>query len=367
MMEEFRTAYRNRNQILQQKSAQGKKIAGWICTYIPEEILYAAGMLPIRVVGSGGDTSTADAYLYSNICSFARGCLEEGMSGRYDFLEAYVAVNTCDNIRRLYDVWSAYGKTPFKHILALPHKVTDASAALFQAEVECFKDRLEQHTGQKITDENIREAISLYNRTRELLCRLYELRKSENPPISGTEVLEIVLASMQMDKVEYNQKLEQLLKDLSGRKKDASDKIRLLLVGSELDSAEYLQAIEDQGGIVVADDLCNGTRYFSDPVEMNGDPLKALARRYLSKAPCARMQPADERNQRVKKMVQDYNVRGIIYETIMFCDIYGENYPLLREELKDQDVPILSLSREAAFSGAGQLKTRVQAFFESIG
>lgn len=366
MIDEFRNAFRNRYETLRQEAAQGKKVAGWVCTYVPEELLYAAGMIPVRVVGGGGDTPAADAHLYSNACSFARGCLEEGLSDRYDFLEAYVSVNTCDNIRRLYDVWSRYLKTPFKHILALPHKTTDASTAFFRKELERFKDHLEQHTDRKITEDDLRKAIATFNRTRELLRQLYDLRKSDAPPISGTEVLEVVLAAMQMDKAMYNQKLEQLLKDLSGRKGDASGKIRLLLVGSELDSSEYLRVIEDQGGVVVADDLCNGTRYFLDPVNADGDPLGALTRRYLSKAPCARMRPAAERRQRIKQMARDYKVRGIIYETIKFCDIYGEDYPAFREEMKDLEVPILSLSREAAFSGVGQLKTRVQAFFESI-
>lgn len=366
MIEEFRNTFRNRHQALRQEADQGRKVAGWVCTYVPEEILYAAGMLPVRVVGGGGDTSAADAHLYSNVCSFARGCLEEGLSERYDFLEAYVTVNTCDNIRRLYDVWSHYLKTPMTHILALPHKVTETSMTFFRQELERFKDHLEQHTGRKITDDDLQGAIATYNRTRQLLRQLYALRKSDAPPISGTEILEVVLAAMQMDKATYNQKLEQLLEELSGRQGDASGKIRLLVVGSELDSADYLQTIEEQGGIVVADDLCNGTRYFMDLVEPNGDPLETLARRYLTKGPCARMRPATERFQRIRQMIQEYNVQGIIYEVIKFCDIYGEDYPLFRDEVKELGVPVLSLSREATFSGVGQLKTRVQAFFESI-
>lgn len=366
MIEEFRNTFRNRQQALREEAGRGKKVAGWVCTYVPEEILYAAGMLPVRVVGGVGDTSAADAHLYSNVCSFARGCLEEGLSERYNFLEAYVAVNTCDNIRRLYDVWSHYLKTPVTHILALPHKITETSTTFFRQELERLKDHLEQHTGRKITDDDLQEAITTYNRTRQLLGQLYALRTSDAPPISGTEVLEVVLAAMQMDKATYNQRLEQLLQELSGRQGDASGKIRLMVVGSELDSADYLQTIEDQGGIVVADDLCNGTRYFMDPVESSSDPLGALARRYLSKGPCARMRPTTERQNRIKQMIQEYKVQGVIYEVIKFCDIYGEDYPLFRDEMKELGVPVLALSREATFSGAGQLKTRVQAFFESI-
>lgn len=367
MFQEFRDVYSSRYRFIKEQEEQGKKVVGWVCTYVPEELIYAAGMYPVRITGWAGDTSVADGYLYSNVCSFARGCLEEGLKGSFDFLKGYVAVNSCDNIRRLYEVWDRYCKTPFTHIIKLPHKITEDSIVYFRDELLHFKERLEEFTGKQITDGSLQDAINLYNKTRILLKQLYELRKADSPPISGAETLDVVLAGLVMPKEIYNQKLEALLSHLSSRERIKGDRLRILLVGSELDNAEYIQVIEDLGGIVVTDDLCNGTRYFWDLVETNSDPVGALAKRYLRKAPCARMRPPTERLERIKKMVKDYRVGGIIYEMIKFCDLYGEDYPIFRDALSELDIPILTLTREYTFTGVGQMKTRIQAFFEALG
>jgi len=366
MLQEFKDIYTDRYRFIKEQEEQGKKVMGWVCTYVPEEMIYAAGMLPIRITGWAGDTSVADGYLYSNVCSFARGCLEEGLKGNYDFLSGYVAVNSCDNLRRLFEVWSRYCKTPFTHIIKLPHKITEDSIAYFRDELFHLKERLEEFTGKEITDGSLQTAINLYNRTRQLLRRLYELRKANSPPISGAETLDVVLAGLVMPRELYNQRLEALLNDLAGKEKKDGDKLRILLVGSELDNSEYIRVIEELGSIVVTDDLCNGTRYFWDSVEANNSPLEALAKRYLTKAPCARMRPPTERLERIKKMIKDYRVDGIVYEMIKFCDLYGEDYPIFRDALRELDVPILTLNREYTFTGIGQTKTRVQAFFETL-
>jgi bzd-type benzoyl-CoA reductase N subunit len=367
MIQEFSKIFANRYNLTRERENQGQKVVGWVCTYVPEEMISAAGMLPIRVMGASGDTSVADGYLYSNICSFARGCLEEGLKGNYDFLSGYVAVNSCDNIRRLYEVWSRYCKTSFTHIIKLPHKITPDSIAYFRSELVHFKECLEKFTGKEITDSSLQEAISLYNQTRLLLKQLYELRKTDSPPISGAETLDVILAGLVMPKEIYNQRLESLLHELSAKEGIQDDRLRILLVGSELDNAEYIQVIEELGGLVVTDDLCNGTRYFWDLVEVNGDPVGALAKRYLTKAPCARMRPPTERLERIKQMIKEYRIDGIIYEMIKFCDLYGEDYPIFRDGLNELDVPILTLNREYTLTGVGQMKTRIQAFFEKIG
>ena len=224
MLQEFKDIYTDRYRFIKEQEEQGKKVMGWVCTYVPEEMIYAAGMLPIRITGWAGDTSVADGYLYSNVCSFARGCLEEGLKGNYDFLSGYVAVNSCDNLRRLFEVWSRYCKTPFTHIIKLPHKITEDSIAYFRDELFHLKERLEEFTGKEITDGSLQTAINLYNRTRQLLRRLYELRKANSPPISGAETLDVVLAGLVMPRELYNQRLEALLNDLAGKEKKDGDK-----------------------------------------------------------------------------------------------------------------------------------------------
>lgn len=367
MIEVFREAFRDRYKIAQEEKAKGRPGAGFLCTYVPEEIFHAAGLFPVRVLGSPGDTSTADAYLFSNNCSFVKSCLEQAFEGKYDFLFSIVSCNSCDHIRRLLDVWSKYLSTPFTYLLPLPHKMSEASVDYFHGELVRMSQGLEQALGRKISEQALRDSIKVYNRMRLLLKKLYELRKAPQPPISGSEVMEVVLAGMVMPKERYGDLLEGLIEDLAKRPSlQANDKIRLMVVGSELDDPEYISLIEDMGGLVVIDDLCIGTRYFWDLVDEDEEPLKALARRYLTRCPCARMRPAHPRIEHIRQLIEDYNVEAIVYEMIKFCDIYGMDLPIFKEGLSQLSLPILPLDREYQRAGVSQLKTRVQAFFESL-
>lgn len=167
--------------------SNGKKIFGWLCTYVPEEILHAGGILPVRITGYDRETELdeGNAYLYNNNCSFSRSCLQMGLTGQYKFLDGVVGGSTCDGARRLFDLWREYIGTPFHHVLTVPRKYTDRAHRLYLEEVELFKRHLEEHLGINITDESLMASIELYNQTRLLLKDLYELRKNPSPPISG--------------------------------------------------------------------------------------------------------------------------------------------------------------------------------------
>ncbi|MBI2875546.1 MAG: 2-hydroxyacyl-CoA dehydratase, partial [Candidatus Tectomicrobia bacterium] len=334
ILAEFRQIFENRHQRCQGlKDRENKRFIGWVCTYVPEEIIHAAGFVPVRVLGGTGDTPTADAHLYSNLCSFVRNALEEVFRNNYDYLEGMVAMNACDHIRRLYDVWSIYlkDKTPFTMVLSVPGKISENAVAVYTEELGVFKERLEVHFGVKITEEALRRSIALYNTTRSLLQEIYALRKSETPPLTGAEAMEIFLAGMVMPKEEYNEKLRQLLEALKSRSvSHAEDRIRLMVMGSELQDPNFIKVIEDLGGLVVNDDLCNGTRHFWGLVNPEGDPLAALAHRYVHKSPCPRIRPHDERVRRLKETIREYNVHGVIYEVMKFCDMHGAAYPIIK-------------------------------------
>jgi benzoyl-CoA reductase subunit C len=366
MIEKFREVYRSRYRDLKERKEQGQKIVGWMCLYVPEEILAAAGTLPIRVMGGAERTPMSDAHLYTNACSFVRSCLEEALTDNLKFLDGFVVANTCDHIRRLFDVWCQYLKLPFTHIISLPFKIDDLTLDFYTQQLRDFKEKIECFVGQSITDDALNKAIGEYNKTRQLLRQLYELRAGDNPPITGAETMEIVKASMIMPKEAYNAMLEDFLNELSSRKVDTDHHIRLMVMGSELDNPDYLKIIEESGGLIVADDLCIGSRYFWNQVVPEQDPIRALARRYLTNAPCPRIRPNDVRKSYLKEMVENFRVDAAIYETIKFCDIYGVYYPMAKTYLAELGLPILGLDREYSMAGLGQMKTRVQAFLESL-
>jgi bcr-type benzoyl-CoA reductase subunit C len=371
-LERFRQASRTfpkTDQLLEHKK-RGGKVFGWLCTYVPEEILHAAGILPVRITGTiqESDLDDANAYLYVNTCSFSRSCFQLGIRGEYDFLDGVVGGSTCDGARRLFDLWRNYIGTPFYHVLTVPRKYTGRAHELYYREVLQFKEHLEEELGIRIRDEALRESIGLFNRSRELLRKLYELRKLPRPPISGAETMDVLNASFRMPKELFNECLEELLAEVEGSDRSYSGRARLMLIGSVLTNPEFIASIEEQGALVVTDELCTSTRYWGDPVVLNDEepPLKALSRRYLSNFPCARMFPSDERFDRIVDYALQFRVEGVVSQIVRYCVPYNHDLPLLTERLKGHDIPVLALDVEYGTSGSGQVQTRVQAFLEML-
>jgi len=349
---------------------QGKKIIAFECTYVPEEIIHAAGILPIRLTGDSRelDLEEANAYMYINTCSFVRSCLELVLRKQYDFLDGFVSATTCDSSRRLTDVWDYYKLTQFVYILSVPRKMTERAHQLYREEVQDLKQRLEEFFDVEISAQALRQAITVYNKGRELLRELYELRKSDTPPITGSEVLEVLNAGFKMPREQFNDLLGRLVEEASSGQRAVEGKFRLMVNGSPLNNADFIKTIEDLGGLVVVDELCTGARYWWDLVDADPeiDPIEALSRRYLNNFPCPRMFPPEGRFNRVLQMVEDYHVDGVVSEIVRYCVHCAHDQPLLRRRLEKQGVPVLELNVEYGMPGTGQIRTRVQAFLEML-
>jgi bcr-type benzoyl-CoA reductase subunit C len=369
LFREVNTTFPGTPQILERKNC-GDKIFGWLCTYVPEEILHAAGALPVRITGYSQEVELEDgnAYLYVNNCSFSRSCLQLGLRDGYDFLDGVVGGSTCDGARRLFDLWRQYIGTPFHHVLTVPRKYTQSAHELYYSQVQQFKQHLEEFLDITITDEQLLKSIELYNESRALLKSLYELRKIAEPPITGAETMEVLDASFRMPKEQFNTWLKDLLQEIKGTSNAYKSRARLMIIGSVMANPEFVKCIEDQGGIVVTDELCTSTRYWSDPVILDGNtsPLEAISRRYLNNFPCARMFPSEERFERIIKLAEDFKVDGIVSQIVRYCVPYSHDLPLLKDRLKNLDIPVLALDVEYGTPGSGQIQTRVQAFLEMI-
>jgi bzd-type benzoyl-CoA reductase N subunit len=347
---------------------QGKKVIGWLCRYVPQELIYAAGLYPIRLLGNiQEEHARGDAYLSSITCPYCRSCIDVALQGYYDYLSGLVSTNSCCSMNRLYDVWSHYLKTPRVVLLDLPYKSQENSIQAFKDELGRLRHVLEEISGQEITDQKIWESIQLFNRIRDCLSKIYSLRESLQPCITGAETLGIILAGQILPPHEYNHLLERLLSELTGRRAYPEEiKARILISGSILTDPRYIQVIEDQGAAVVTDDLCTGTRYFQYSVSDGEDPLEALSRAYLTSNPCSRMLARSQRIDHILRLVNNYQVDGVIYSVLKFCQPYQYDLLALEERLKLHSIPLLKLEREYSLSGLGQIKTRVQAFLEII-
>lgn len=364
---QFRNLLSTRHEIAKRWKSQNKRVVGWTCTYTPEEVIHAANTLPVRVLGSLESTKLADAYLPRNVCSFSRSCFDLALRGEYDYLDGFVVSNACDNRGKIYDLWKYHVKIPYIYFINTPHTNTDKAHSFFYDEVVRFKESLENTFGNEISNEPLKNAIKVYNENRILLKKAYDLRIKDPPLISGVEALEIALSSMVTPKEEHNKLLNQLLSEVSERADAPKGGVRLLVSGSVMDNTELLKLVEAAGGIVVADDLCTGTRYFWDMVELDSSPLRAIAKRYLDKIPCPFTYQHEGRFKHVMEMVKKFNVEGVIIFVLKFCDTHLFDAPLIMKELKASGLPVLYLEWEHSMSGIAQLKTRIEAFIEMVG
>lgn len=371
-MDLTRTTYNEA--IREWKTGEGK-IVGYLCTNVPEEIILAAGMLPYRIrAPESRNTSESDRYLTYLNCSYCRHIVDDVLLGRYDFLNGFVGTNGCDQMRRVCDVFRSVAfKQPaekkefFLEYVAAPRvPFDDVSTNYYKSELVRLKQGLEIHFGVEITQEKLKEAIRTANETRRLLRELYELRKAEQPPVTGAEALGITVASTCMPRDTFNREMKALLSELDGRAAAPEYRKRLFLYGSELDDPDWVKVVEDQGGLVVADGLCFGARMFWDSVDESLEPMEALARRYTLRWSCPRVMDRERRQERIKEMVRDWNVDGIVGERIVFCQLWGAERVMTNMEAAENGIPTLWLEREYVLGGTGQMKTRLQAFLESM-
>ncbi len=350
---------------------QGGNVIGYYCTSMPVEILTAAGCLPFRIRGTGStDTDFSDACFSSINCSFVRHSFNVALSGGFDFLDGIIVLNNCDNVRRVYDHWRRRLKTPFVQIMSLPRKTEEAQVVWFRDEISNLIKALEEQFKVNITDEKLSDAIKHHNTTRRLQRDLYEFRKMDDPPITGAETLATTVASTAMPGELYNQKLTTLLNELKSAKGHKEYRARLMVLGGELENPAFMEVIEGQGGLIVTDSLCFGTRMFWREIEEGeDDPLTAISRFYISERPsCPRVfGKYEDRSGFVKNMIKDFKVDGVILERLTFCDPWGFEQFTIKNEFDDWNIPLLMIDRDYTLSGVGQLKTRVQAFLEAMG
>lgn len=367
VLQTFRSLLSTRHDVAKSWKREGKRVVGWTCTYVPQEVIYAADAFPTMILGNLESTKLADAYLPNNTCSFARSCFNLALRGDYDYLDGFVASNSCDNRDKMYDMWRYYIKIPYIHFINTPHSNTEKAHEFFYEEVVGFKKSLEKAFGKAISEEALGNAIKVYNENRILLKKIYDLRMRKPPLVSGVETLEITLSGMVSPIKEHNKLLSRFLAEVFKRTDSPKEGLRLLVSGSMMDNTELLRIVESIGGNVVADDFCTGSRYFWDLVDHGGDPLRAIAKRYLGKVPSPYTFQHEARVKHVVEMAKKYDAEGAIIFVLKFCDAHMFDAPHLIEQLKALDLPVLYLEWEHSLSGIAGLKTRIEAFIEMVG
>jgi len=375
--------HQDRTHRVKELKAEGQKIIGYFCIYPVLEMLTALGVVPYRIFGSMKEPITkADACLPTVVCPFIRSSLDLGLKGMYDFLDGVVMCHSCEVGEKSAHIWRTYLNPLYFHFIDTPHTVHKAAQEQFKEQLGDFKKTLESFAGKELSLDRLKEVIKVYNQQRTLVRELYDLRKSAPPLISGTETLQVMVALMSIPVEEGIELLRQVISEVKERKDRPQKKpARLLVWGSIIDNAALVDMIESVGADVVMDDTCVGSRaYFAD-VAFTDDPLDGLAYRYLVDIKCPRtfreavygetkkdhIKDLEGRFGYLKDYAKDWNVDGVILQSLRYCDIHGYEVPGLRDYLNHIGLPNIYLEWDYSEAALAPLRTRVEAFLEVIG
>ncbi|OGP58665.1 MAG: hypothetical protein A2V67_16640 [Deltaproteobacteria bacterium RBG_13_61_14] len=346
----------------------GRPAVGYFCSYVPVELLLAAGLSPVRLRGLGQeDSSSGDAYLSHLTCSLVRHIAAAVLDGAYDFLAGQISVNTCDHIRRGNDVLVAKSDLAYHGYISVPHSLRAGLFPWYLEELSRLKASLEDHFQVRVGGEALNQAITRMNRVRERVQKLDDLRQGPAPRLAGADVFTALVAARSLPPERFVELADALIAEAETLDPIAGIRGRVLLIGGELDDPRFVRTIESQGAQVVGDLLCFGSRGLGRVVEIGKDPLSSLARAYLHQIPCARMM--DEFPQRWQALLDLYQASradGIIFTRIKFCQIWANEVHNLRHRFETHPLPMLVLEREYGTVSTGQVKTRVQAFIERL-
>lgn len=369
MLEAFGEMYRDRHAYARAwKERTGGMVLGYSCTYVPEEILCAAGVLPVRLLGGDVPAPGPPPEVLSVYCPFCRDWLAEGLAGGFEYVDGLMMAQACLNVRQAYLTWRQHRPLEFAYYLSTPPRVANPHAREFlAAELQRFRSAVEEWVGRPITDDAIRDGIRVVNRARRLARELYERRRGESPPVTGVEAMEIVLALQMTDKQEHADLLEAALKTLHERPPVAAPGApRLLLVGSEDDDLGIVRAVEKAGGLVVMDEHCTGSRYFWNEVQPGPDVLRAIADRYCDRPPC----PTKDWEERTRvelilRYAREWSCAGTVVIRQRLCDPHEVDAPAIRDALEAAGYPVLMLEARDPAQAKGHAE-RIEGFLELL-
>ena len=370
------------NALVKQATADGKKALGYTCYFVPEVLLNLGGCFSVRLRAPGtSNTDIGTYYMTNKTCPFTRSILERSMEGGYNFLSAMLSSETCQMMHRAHEYFDIMGlvkeQNPdfFLSMMDVPFVTTKAAYEHYENQLRRhILEPLEKVCGVDISDKAIRAAIEEHNDICGIISELGELRKLPNPPITSYEFHVLQLVSECCPQHLIKEKLRETLREVSKRKVDPKPnyRARLVVTGSEVDDPAFTKLLEDCGVYVVADRYCYGSLPGREQIEIREgeSALTAVARHYLCTSECPRFMNKEKQVQRrsyLKQLVNDYDADGILYLQMKFCEYWSYERVMGVHDMNEvEGIPCIGVEKEYTMASAGQLRTRFQAFVESI-
>ncbi len=352
------------------KNQNDKKVLGYLCTYTPEEIMHAAGVMPYRIFGNTNRASSADHHLQAYSCSLVRSALGEALEGDLNFLDGMVFPHTCDSIQRLSDIWRLNADMSFHFDVVHPVKLnTPESRDYMYAVLERFRNELGKALGKDISDKDLSESIKIFNKLRSKLKELYEIRKEKPYLISGEDIYYVSRASMTMDREEFASQLEEFIHELNKDTDYPAVKapVGIIMTGGICDHPDLYSILEEAGAYIMWDDLCSGYRSFNGNLDENIPPMESITKRYFERMECpAKHRGIKSRYENLSALIKEHKPQGVIILQLKFCDPHSFDYPYIKEHLDQENISSLYLEIEEPTKAGETVRTRLETFVEML-
>ena len=368
------------NELVKQAQADGGIALGYTCYHVPEALLNVGNCFSVRLrAPKTGSIDIATYYMSNYTCEFARALVERGIEGGYQFLDAMIGVDACSMMNRAmehFEILKVNDKPNFfvTHC-DIPYKITDYTLESYVKQMRLrVLDRITETFGVDTSDAAIRKAVEEHNEVCRIISEISEMRKAENPVITGYEFHVLNLVTYTCPKALILPKLRETLEELKKRKPDKKPafRARVAIVGSEIDDPQLTKLIEGCGALIVSDRFCFGSTPGREVIELKDDEdaLTQVCLHVMQHSECARY-IADEkvlqRRETADRLAKEFGAEGIIYEQMKYCDYWGFERALVSHIMHDEyGWPVLSIDRLYNNGNSGQLRTRVQAFVESL-
>ena len=368
------------NPLVQQACAEGKHALAYTCYHMPEVLLNTGDCFSVRLRAPLTGSLDISSYYMSNfICDYCKSLLERGIEGGYNFLSALLATETCSEMNRALEHFELLhlvdNEQFFVTFLDMPFKVTDNTVRHYVDQLRRkVLEPLHEVYGVDVSDDALRKAVAEHNEVCRILTEIGQLRKEENPRITGYEYHILNLVSYCCPKYLIVDKLRETLEELRHREPDARPnfRVKIAVVGSEIDDPSLTKLIEGCGALIVSDRFCFGSTPGREVIELNDeeDVLRQICRHYMETSECARYisdEKVHQRRETADRLAREYKADGIIYEQMKYCDYWGFERALASYIMNTEyGWPVLSIDRVYNNGYSGQLRTRVQAFVESL-
>ena len=368
------------NELVEKAKAEGGVCLGYTCFHIPEVLLNVDNCFSTRLrAPNTGSIDIATYYMSNYTCEFARALLERAIEGGYRYLDALIGVDACSMMNRSMEHFEILNVNTKPNFFVthtdMPFKITDYTVEGYVRQMQAHVlDRIHEVFGTDVSDEAIRKAVQEHNEMCRVISEIREMRKADNPVITGYEFHLINLVSYVCPTRLILPYLQETLDELKKRKPDAKPafRARVAVVGSEIDDPNLTKLIEDVGALVVSDRYCFGSTPGREVIELRDDEpaLPQICRHYMEVSECARYisdEKVMQRRETADRLAKEFNAEGIIYEQMKYCDYWGFERALVSHIMHDEyGWPVLSIDRLYNNGNSGQLRTRVQAFVESL-